>query len=482
MLSPYQTIEIILDQLQSEIDTKVENANTHLLRSQSRDIAILSGFTRAQFLKVLSLFRQLNSTSCQFDLIVTMSNVMLMNRQISTFHNELCRSLRDTIPNLYKILDTIVSERKITSESEYSDYLPIFRFYFLILNYSHENSQLLQDLRPSIKKISSKLLNFIAMSSLKSTNLNLIIIETLKILYSYVHLSLMLEYKDLSEDDSTSSEFLDGIDSSFVLGCNKFNLLYSKIILRRPSTDSRDSASDLHRVSATSRSSSMSSTISNISFVSAASSLSTTDSLSDELTFNTYDEILSHFGNVILVIPTSISKNYMLNKVLFTENIIYYLNKYFLDFSLSRRSIGEDDMISKVTSNLLTMDILLSIDDEFEVKRMIHDNLSISDFYNLVSKKSPKYDNLKVVISELAKKVQNKKPTDVFLKETLEDISEKSNLREEAPSNPSVNVTLETGDEIQPNPKQSMTEEDLVEINELFDKIEKNGVFKISMD
>ncbi|KAH3684779.1 hypothetical protein WICPIJ_004243 [Wickerhamomyces pijperi] len=485
-LHPSDTIDLLINELESSIKVNPQNVCTKGLRSQSRDVTILTGFSFSQFSKLLMLFKLLDSPTNQLDVIVLLSNVMLMNTPISTFSTELSERIRDAIPSLFDLLDTI-SERKIISEQEYSDFLPIFRFYFLLLNYSRESYDFLQELRPSIKKILGKLLNFIVMSSLKSKNLNLIIIEILKILYSFIHLSMTLQPQVAAEDeeDLVDSDFLSGIDSSFVLSCNKFNLLYRKIISPHSPSSSQKSSISSPRTSIPSRSSSTSSTHSSISNPSIVTSVARSDSFSDELQFNSYDDILFHFGNVMLAIPTSISKNYMLNKVKFTENIIYYLNKYFLLFNMNKDSMNEDDMISKATSNLLTVDVLLNIDEDNEIKSVIQENLNFSNFSSLSFQKSPKYDNLKFVISELSKKSQQNNPsTHEFLQDTLQKISElpsmdnnKNSQAQESSDSSAATVSAGTDQTTHNQP----TEDEIDELNDLFEKIEKNGIFKISM-
>ncbi|KAH3674414.1 hypothetical protein WICMUC_003251 [Wickerhamomyces mucosus] len=459
--SDNESIELIIQQLETQILNNDDNINTNnenipntkLLRSRSKDIQLLNSITKQQFIQLLSIFIKLNNLSNQFDLITTLSNILLINQELNQYNFEINQALRKIIPTLYGLLD-LISERKITSESEYLEFLPIFRLYFLLINnYSKNFNDFISiELKSSIKKISSKLLNFVTMSSLKSKNLNLIIIEILKILYSFIHLSSSSSSSSLFHQSDSNykykvyhDDFLSGIDSSFVLSCNKFNLLYSKMINK------------LNNGLTPSRSSSTSSTHSNISVSSSTSSASSFSSAStsiNDLNFETYDQVLFYFGNVILAIPIEISQNYMLNKTKFTENLIYYTNKL-----IKNDDGNEIEIINRITSNLLTIDILLTIDEEKELKKIVKNQLNFKEFDKF---KIPIDSHLKIVISELNKKILSISSNE--LENTLLEISNE-NIKQE---------------KFKPFTKEE-EEKGLNEINEIFDKIEQNGILKISM-
>ncbi|CAM9019604.1 unnamed protein product [Wickerhamomyces anomalus] len=174
----------------------------------------LSKFPASKLDELIIIFTKLNTQHEQLIVISTICNVLLVNDDLRM--NEPSEVLTKSVPKLEFLLD-YVSERDINSESQYNDFLPIFRLYYL-LSY---NPKLLPLLKESVYKISGKLLNFITLSTSDSKSLNKIIIEILKIIYSFVH---------QGEDSS-------GLDSVFVLSCNKFNLIYSKLNQTSDHTD-----------------------------------------------------------------------------------------------------------------------------------------------------------------------------------------------------------------------------------------------------
>lgn len=377
----------IISQINESIDKNTQDITDKLLKQlkiKSRDGTFLTNFPAEQLDELIIIFTKLSTQHEQLIIISTICNVLLVNTELRM--DEPSQVLTSSVPKLEFLLD-YVSERDINTESQYNDFLPIFRLYYL-LSY---NIKLLPLLKDSIYKISGKLLNFVTLSTKDSSSLNKIIIEILKIIYSFVH----------QGEDSA------GLDSVFVLSCNKFNLLYSKFV------DSKRGEEDDH---------------------------------------SDYDEILQHFGNILITISIDVSKNYMLNKKTFTTNEIKYLNNL---------SLSTDKSLNTPVSNLLTLDVLLTIEsDETEVKSLVKEHLNLDHLESLGSTDL----NLSTVISEIRKKID----------EPAFDFS-KLQHHNEAPHDETQEQEKEKFEDLSNEEK----EEELNKIADIFDRIEKNGMLKV---
>ncbi|CCH42231.1 hypothetical protein BN7_1775 [Wickerhamomyces ciferrii] len=378
----------IINKINSSLDDSPSNDRSLLLeqlRTKSRDETFLKNFPSEQLDQLIIVYSKMSTLKDQLVIISTICNVLLLNDQFR--NEEASKILQKSVPRLEDILD-YVSEREINSESQYNDFLPIFRLYYL-LSY---NSSLIPLIKSAILKISGKLLNFITLSGVETKSLNKIIIEILKIIYSFVH---------QGEDSS-------GIDSVFVLSCNKFNLLYNKSIQ----------------------------------------------------TSQDYDEILQHFGNILITISIEVAKNYMLNKKTFAQNEIKFLNKI---------SFGDVFGLNTPVSNLLTLDVLITMDhDENEVKNIVKNELNLDHLETLGSKDL----NLSTILIELKKKLEIESSFD-FTK--IQESSFINNPGLSNSSNSSSNNKNDNFDELS-NEEQ---EEELNKIADIFEKIEKNGILKI---
>lgn len=349
------------------------------LRQLARDPQWLSEFDKSAFQRLVALLKQMSDSTAQLDVVATLANVLYLNPQLR--NDEDITTLTETIPILYNMLE-LVSERRFNSESEYQEFLPIFRLYFFLT----QNMALLPALSASVLKISGKLLNFITLSSLESKSLNSIIVEILKILYSVVH----------QLDDTT------GIDSYFVLSCNKFNLLYAKC--------------------------------QNVN--------------------EYYDEILEHFGNVLMAISTDVSRNYMLNKKLFVKNQIRLMNRL---FQQPRRE--------SLVPHLLTLNLLLQIDaGEGELEKEIKNHLNLHLLHTL-DQTDP---NFEIVLTDLERKLHSS----ADLSSVLQSASQ---YRHQSAADQGLNTPRFE------DLSDSEQDQEINKMQTLFDKIEQNGVFNIKM-
>ncbi|ODQ59303.1 hypothetical protein WICANDRAFT_79821 [Wickerhamomyces anomalus NRRL Y-366-8] len=373
----------LLIQIQNSINNNTKETTDELLKQlkiKSRDELFLSKFPASKLDELIIIFTKLNTQHEQLIVISTICNVLLVNDDLRM--NEPSEILTKSVPKLEFLLD-YVSERDINSESQYNDFLPIFRLYYL-LSY---NPKLLPLLKESVYKISGKLLNFITLSTSDSKSLNKIIIEILKIIYSFVH---------QGEDSS-------GLDSVFVLSCNKFNLIYSKLNQTSDHTD--------------------------------------------------YDEILQHFGNILITISIEVSKHYMLNKKQFAINEINYLN------GLSR---NDQFGLNTPTSNLLTLDVLLTIDtDDTEVKQILKEQLNLEHLETLGSEDM----NLTAVVAEIRKKIDEQS----FDFSNVQKQHQEDQIRQDKEKQEDRFEDLSNEEK----------EEELNKIAEIFDRIEKNGMLKV---
>lgn len=420
---------MILDQLFKAINEGNEGAKQQLLinlQESSRNVDFLSHFDKPDVTKLITLISvsEQKNIDNQLILVSLLCNVLFINEDLrNDVNNEI--PYLNLLPSL-NILFEIVGEHEIFTEEQYKSYLPIFRLVFLLTF----NKHLLLNLHDTVLKISGKLLNFISLCDVQTSALNKLIVEILKIKYSYIH----------------QMEITEGLDSYFVLSCNKFNLLY-----KNSSSESQD-----------------------------------------------YDEILHHFGNILVSIPTNVSKNYMLNKKTFAVNQVNYLNR------LSSNNTSTNNNLIPV-SNLLVLDILITIDEadtatptseKFEfsslnftalngdnndygiVADFIRNNLNFESLSNL----NIIDPNFKVTLHYL----QNRLSSPTVLN-TVDDSNSnsKNELVQQIASADGVIRKSSDGSYAATDSSafDEMTEEEkekeVDRINDIFDKIEKNGVFKI---
>jgi hypothetical protein len=350
------------------------------LRHLARDSQWLTNFDKSALERLVRIYLAVDDSSSQLAVVAALANILYKNPQLR--NDDEPDALKLTIVKLYSMLD-LVSERRFNSESQYHEFLPIFRLYFFLT----QNRKLLPVLRDSILKIGGKLLNFVTLSSLESTSLNSVIVEILKILYSDVH----------QLEDTT------GIDSYYVLSCNKFNLLYAKY----------------------------------------------------DQTTKDYDQILEHFGNVLMAISTDVSQNYMLNKLQFVRNQVRYLNKILQQELLTR----------SIVPQILTLDLLLQIDaGESGLEKYIKENLNF-DRLHALEHNDP---HLPIVISELNHKLHNSVDLSAMLDATTQ-YQHQAAAQENGARPRFEDLTEEEQDN------------EIHKMQELFEKIEKNGVFNIKM-
>lgn len=280
------------------------------------------------------------------------------------------------------------------------------------------NNLLLPNLRSSVLKISGKLLNFVALSSSESSNLNIIIIEILNIIYVYIH-----QVKDM-----------EGLDSSFVLSCNKFQMLYYKA---KPSKE--------------------------------------------------YDDILTCFGNVLLDISTSISQHYSLNKLKFATNEVTYINRFI-------RSTPLTEFSSTPSSNLLTLCVLITIDyDDTGVKRYIKDNLDLETLSSLQSSCLNLPDSLNVLKTKLREESSSPLTPPLSIPQLISPT-----LTSENESNPLESVIKTASNlknhhtvNVKKSKRESLPrfedldpeeqDKEIEKMKDLLEKIEKNGLLKMKM-
>lgn len=378
--SKYEVIRVIHDKIDKGEHVPRDLFKEITIRSNNEEF--LNDFAEDQFKVLISgIFLKLDEFQDQLDLVKTISNVLLINEKLrSTNDPELIALINLLIPNLKEMLN-IVSERQINSEDQYKDYLPIFRLFFILTH----NKLIVYNLKESIIKISKKLLNFISLSSLDSINLNTIIIEILKIIFSYVH-----QVNDMA-----------GLDSPFVLSFNKFQLIYSKS--------------------------------------------------KNDTNFIIYDEILQHFGNILITISPEISRTYMINIFKFVKNQVFLVNKLINNPSLIKKH-------NIMTNSLVTLQVSIKIDSEDKVKEYINKELNLDEL-NSMNNFDP---NFIMVLNDLKAALLEIEIMDGF-----------SNLLSK--SNQNSNENLPRFEDLTPEEQ----EKELDEMNEIFDKIERNGVFKI---
>ncbi|CDR42816.1 CYFA0S10e02630g1_1 [Cyberlindnera fabianii] len=355
------------------------------LRTLSRDPSFLKAFDSDALDQVVSIFTSLDSTEVQpkTDTAAVLANVLCVNVPLRQKESTATR-LRDVIPVLYDMFD-LVHEHKITSETQYNQVFPIFRLFFFL---AHIPS-LVDELHLSALKISAKLLNFITMSTQDSQSLNAIIIEILKILYTLVH-----------QVGNT-----EGLDSSYVLSCNKFNLSYAK----------------------------------------------------QTQTCTQYDEILVHFSNVLLVINPEYSRNYMLNKISFTRNLVCLITKQL------EQGTYTTTRTSPVPA-LLALDLLMSIDNkESGIEQLIASNLDMKRLNQLAQSGSIQDPHLPVVLAGLNEKISS------------------TTLEEKLSSATDYKASTEAAIPRFEDLSEREQDEEIAKMKELLEKIEKNGVFKLQM-
>lgn len=366
-----------VEQAGSIVDLSTKSKQLRLL---ARNPQWLSNFDKEPLERIVALLLKSEDRVVELDLVATLANILFMNANLRNDPSP--SDLLRTIPKLYAMLD-LVSERRFNSELQYQNFLPIFRLYFFLT----QNKVILPALQQSVLKISGKLLNFVTLSSQDSSSLNNIIMEILKILYSDVH----------QLEDTT------GIDSYYVLSCNKFNLLYAKL------TDTSDD----------------------------------------------YDQILEHFGNVLVAISTDISENYMLNKALFVRNQVKLLNK-----------ILSKPISTSLVRYLLTLELLLQIDNgESGLEKYIKDNLNFDAFRSIHND-----PHLPVVLADLEHKLHSS----MALTQILENSTEYQHKAHSQPSGETRPRFEDLSEEEQDKEIQKM--------QDIFGKIEKNGVFNIQMN
>jgi hypothetical protein len=394
-----------------KIDGLISNNETvprclfETLRANAVDTEFLEKFDIIQVKKIISrIFLNLENLQDQLDVIRTVANILLVNENLrNTDDEEFISIVNASVPKWTEMLNQ-VSERRFNSESEYKDFLPIFRLFFLLTH----NSIIIPNLKPSVVKISNKLLNFVTISSAESFNLNTIIIEILKIMYSFVH----------------QVEITTGIDSPFVLSFNKFQLLYAKSIPSGP-----------------------------------------------------YDEILQHFGNVLMAIDPEISTSYMLNTLKFSQNQVSLINRL-IEFPNAASNLGV------LTSSLLTLRVAINIDSENSgVKSYIKENLNIPKLDTLPLS-DPNYpfvlNQLKGQLSDTTKdfeKSQQKVSSPLAeFDRVLQDTVGTSKYVSES-NRDDGNGSVPRFEDLSPEEQEN----ELDKINEIFEKIEKNGMFKLQM-